>query len=148
MTMDVEASQLSCGLLSSLNFEKIDTEILADKVKEQEETKADIVEKDAIGKEISRGKDADESTAPPSQYMHTLYFFYIIQKNWLPPCFGVLAFLSAHIFWRTMVAPWFWGFRLLIFLLCCLLVLRLLFRQTFHYQLLVLLMLQFEFAYS
>lgn len=92
MTMDVEASQLSCGLLSSLNFEKIDTEILADKVKEQEETKADIVEKDAIGKEISRGKDADESTAPPSQYMHTLYFFYIIQKNWLPLVLGFWGF--------------------------------------------------------
>ena len=45
---------------SSLDFEKIDTEVLEDKAKELEEAKSGAVEK-AI-----EGKDANESTAPPS----------------------------------------------------------------------------------
>ena len=45
---------------SSLDFEKIDTEVLEDKAKELEEAKSSAVEK-AI-----EGKDANESTAPPS----------------------------------------------------------------------------------
>ena len=50
----------------SLDFEKIDTEILADEAKELEETEADAMEKDLSGKEVNEGKDIDESTVPPS----------------------------------------------------------------------------------
>ena len=50
----------------SFNFEKIDTEILADEAKEQEETKADAMEKDLVGKEVTEGKDTNESIVPPS----------------------------------------------------------------------------------
>lgn len=50
----------------SLNFKKIDTEILVDKAKEQEENKANAMEKDPAGKEVTEGKDTDESTITPS----------------------------------------------------------------------------------
>ena len=45
---------------SSLDFEKIDIEVLEDEAKQLEEAKSDAVEKSI------EGKDADESTAPPS----------------------------------------------------------------------------------
>ena len=51
---------------SNLEFEKIDIEILADKAKEQEEAKVDAMEKDPAGKEVTEGKDIDESTVPLS----------------------------------------------------------------------------------
>ena len=52
---------------SYLDFEKIDTEILADEAKEQEETEVDaIVEKNSTGKDTIGGKDIDESAVPPS----------------------------------------------------------------------------------
>ena len=52
---------------SNLDFEKIDTEILADKAKDQEETEADVVvEKDSTGKDTVGGKDIDVSAIPPS----------------------------------------------------------------------------------
>ena len=50
----------------SFDFEKIDTEILADEAKDQEETKADAMEKDLVGKEVTEGKDTNESIVPPS----------------------------------------------------------------------------------
>nr|POE76879.1 hypothetical protein CFP56_26277 [Quercus suber] len=51
---------------SSLDFEKIDTEILTGKAKELEETEVDAMEKDPFGKEVTEGKDGDESVVPPS----------------------------------------------------------------------------------
>ena len=52
---------------SNLDFEKIDTEILTDKAKEQEETEADaVVEKDSAGKDIVGGKGTDKSAMPSS----------------------------------------------------------------------------------
>ena len=48
--------------VSSLDFEKIDTEILEDKAKELEEAKSGAMEKD----KAAEGKDVDESTALPS----------------------------------------------------------------------------------
>ena len=51
---------------SNLGFEKIDTDILADKAKEQEETEANaVVEKDS-GKDIVGGKGTDKSAMPSS----------------------------------------------------------------------------------
>ena len=46
---------------SSLDFEKIDTKILEDEAKEQEETESGVMEKD-----LAMNKDADESTVSPS----------------------------------------------------------------------------------
>ena len=70
---------------SNLDFEKIDTKILADEAKEQEETKPDIVEKNpTIG-----GKDTDESIVPP---FLALFVFNLFGEQWLPTCFGVLFF--------------------------------------------------------
>ena len=46
---------------SSLDFEKIDTKILEDEAKEQEETESGVMEKDP-----TMNKDADESTISPS----------------------------------------------------------------------------------
>ena len=46
---------------SSLDFEKIDTKILEEEAKEQEETKSGVMEKDP-----AMNKDADESTVSPS----------------------------------------------------------------------------------
>ena len=46
---------------SSLDFEKIDTKILEDVAKEQEETESGVMEKD-----LAMNKDADESTVSPS----------------------------------------------------------------------------------
>ena len=52
---------------SNLDFEKIDTKILTDETKEQEETEVDaIVEKDSAGKDTVGGKDTDEFVVPPS----------------------------------------------------------------------------------
>ena len=52
---------------SNLDFEKIDTEILADEAKEQEEIEAGVVvEKDSARKDVVGGKDTDESTVPLS----------------------------------------------------------------------------------
>ena len=51
---------------SSLDFEKIDTKILEDDAKEQEEIEAGAMEKNPAVNEAIEGKDADESTVPPS----------------------------------------------------------------------------------
>lgn len=52
---------------SNLDFEKIDTKILADEAKKQEETEVDaVMEKDSIRKDIAGGKDTDESAMPLS----------------------------------------------------------------------------------
>ena len=52
---------------SNLDFEKIDTKILTDETKEQEETEVDaIVKKDSAGKDTVGGKDTDEFVVPPS----------------------------------------------------------------------------------
>lgn len=51
---------------SSLDFEKIDIEILVDKAKKQEEIEAGAMEKDPAGKEVTEGKDIDKSTIPLS----------------------------------------------------------------------------------
>ena len=52
---------------SNLDFEKIDTEILTDKAKEQEETKAGVgMEKDSAKKDVAEGKDTNKSTIPHS----------------------------------------------------------------------------------
>lgn len=47
---------------SNLDFEKIDTMILADEAEKQEETETDAIEKDLAG----CGKDTDFSAVPPS----------------------------------------------------------------------------------
>ena len=46
---------------SGLDFEKIDTEILEDEAKEQEETEFGVMEKNP-----AMNKDADQSNVPPS----------------------------------------------------------------------------------
>ena len=52
---------------SNLVFEKIDIKVLADKAKEQEETETSaVMEKDFARKEVTKGKDTDESAVPPS----------------------------------------------------------------------------------
>ena len=51
---------------SGLDFEKIDTKILEDDAKEQEEIEAGAMEKNPAVNEATEGKDADESTVPPS----------------------------------------------------------------------------------
>ena len=52
---------------SNLDFEKIETKILTDETKEQDETKVGVVvEKDSAGKDFVGGKDTDESTMPLS----------------------------------------------------------------------------------
>nr|POE85055.1 hypothetical protein CFP56_40540 [Quercus suber] len=50
---------------SNLDFEKIDTEVLADEAKEQEETEIDAaMDKDLTGKDVDEGKDTDEPAVP------------------------------------------------------------------------------------
>ena len=74
---------------SYLNFEKIDTEILADEAKEQEETEVDaIVEKDSTGKDTIGGKDTDESIVPLLR-TYISFSFIFFGKQWLLSCFGV-----------------------------------------------------------
>ena len=52
---------------SNLDFEKIETKILTDETKEQEETKVGVVvEKDSAGKDFVGRKDTNESTVPLS----------------------------------------------------------------------------------
>jgi len=52
---------------SNLDFQKIDTKILADKAKEQEETEAGaVMEKDSAEKDVAKGKDTNEFAVPPS----------------------------------------------------------------------------------
>lgn len=52
---------------SNFDFEKIDTEILTDEAKEQEETEAGVVmEKYSAKKDVAEGKDTNKSTIPPS----------------------------------------------------------------------------------
>ena len=50
---------------SNLGFEKIDTEVLVDEAKEQEETETGAaMEKDLIGKDLVEGKDTKEPDVP------------------------------------------------------------------------------------
>lgn len=51
---------------SGLDFEKIGTEILENKAKEQEEIEAGAMEKNPAKNEAMERKDADEFAAPPS----------------------------------------------------------------------------------
>ena len=50
---------------SGLDFEKIDTKILEDKAKEQEETESSVMEKDLAVSKVAE-KNADESAVPTS----------------------------------------------------------------------------------
>ena len=49
---------------SSLDFEKIDIEILEDEAKEMEQAESGVMEKDSTANKAAEGKDVDESTAP------------------------------------------------------------------------------------
>ena len=51
---------------SGLDFEKIVTEILEDKAKEQEEIDSSAMEKDPAVNKAADINDVDESTVPPS----------------------------------------------------------------------------------
>ena len=68
---------------SSLDFEKIDIEVLEDEAKQLEEAKSDAVEKSI------EGKDADESTAPPSWFLYPLSLSYFENNGFPLLCFRV-----------------------------------------------------------
>ena len=51
---------------SGLDFEKINTEILEDEAKEQEEIEYGAMERDPAMNKAAKGKDVNESTVPPS----------------------------------------------------------------------------------
>ena len=73
---------------SNLDFEKIDTEILADEAKEQEEIEADVVlERILLGRTLLEEKMLTNLLYPFVVHTHLFSFF-----------------------WKTMVAPLFWGF--------------------------------------
>ena len=74
---------------SNLDFKKIDTEVLADKAKEQEETKTSAaMEKDLIGKDVVEGKDTDEHVVPLLWYIHSPFFFFFLENNGGPFVLG------------------------------------------------------------
>ena len=95
---------------SGLDFEKIDTKILEDEAKEQEEAEPGAMEKDKVAK-----KEIDESAVPtswfhpPFFFLRTmgspLYFWGFLTNN---GCLLVLRLL----FWQTMVASLFLGYYL------------------------------------
>ena len=78
---------------SNLDFEKIDTEILEDEFKEPERDESGIPEKD----KATNGKNMDESSAPPSQFIIVSFlvlfsFFFYLENNSYPLVLGFYIF--------------------------------------------------------
>ena len=65
-----------------------------------------------IGKDVVEGKDTDEPTVPLPWYIHSPFFFFfwktvvaplfwgfIFDEQWLPPCFGALFFIFYYFYY-------------------------------------------------